>query len=150
MQMPDGNRTQPKALKNFAVRRSSINLPKGILSEFNVFKVTGATVQELKPTNCLAVTVKDEILSGEHSDQLAHDSGFDPLRIFLTPNGDMPSHSDYVPANYGVVCGECEAFVEEGMLPGCDDLEYSAPHPSGVPRKHRLGPGATLLRKIFP
>jgi hypothetical protein len=140
--MPDRNKTEPKAWKNPAVRRSGLDLPKGTLSEFNVFKATGAASEEFRLTNRLAIVVENEILLGEHSDQVVRYPAFDPLCIFLTPSGDMPSHSGYVPGYYGVVYGKAEAIVGERILPGRDDLEYPAPHPSGVSGKHGPGSGA--------
>jgi hypothetical protein len=52
--MPDGTKTEPKPLRNLAVRGSGLDLPKGTLSEFNVFKATGAPSEELRLTNRLA------------------------------------------------------------------------------------------------
>lgn len=75
--------------------------------------------------NCLTVVLENKIFSGEHSDQLARYRriveerypGFDLLCIFLTPTGEAPSHSGYVPTNYAVVCEEVESIVEEANLP---------------------------------
>lgn len=75
--------------------------------------------------NRLTVVVENKMFSGEHSDQLARYRriveerypGFDSLCIFLTPTGEAPSHSGYVPTDYAVVCEEVESIVEEGSLP---------------------------------
>src|SRR5918993_4774064 len=76
------------------------------------------------PNNRLAVVVENKIFSGEHSDQLARYHrvveerypGFDLLCIFLTPDGEAPSHSGYVPADYRSVCDEVEAIVDESTV----------------------------------
>src|SRR5581483_2232565 len=60
----------------------------------------------------LAVIIENKIESGEHSDQLErylrtvqqHYSGWKILGLYLSPEGDAPSHETYISVDYGTVC----------------------------------------------
>jgi hypothetical protein len=68
----------------------------------------------------LVVLIENKIGSAEHSDQLGRylrDAqvaypGWRILPLFLTPYGDAPSETAYLPVDYGLVCAIVEATAE--------------------------------------
>jgi hypothetical protein len=114
-------------------------------------------------TNRLVVVVENKIFSGEHSDQLPryrevigqYYSGFDPLCIYLTPAGDLPSHPDYLPTDYELLCEEVEGIVREALVPDGipidDEVKFALTHYARLLRRNIVvnSEVANLARKLY-
>ncbi len=75
-------------------------------------------------THHLVVAVENKIGSREHSGQLGRyrrevenhfppTQGWQSVFVFLSPDGDAPSDSAYIPLDYATVCGVVERLAEE-------------------------------------
>ncbi len=68
----------------------------------------------------LAVIIENKIDSSEHSDQLErylgivrqHHPEWNILGLYLSPDGDAPSHETYIPLDYATVCKIVERLIE--------------------------------------
>jgi hypothetical protein len=113
--------------------------------------------------NQVAVIIENKVFSGEHSDQLARYRqiveerypGFDLLCIYLTPGGNAPSHSGYVPVDYGTICEELESIVEGGVLPDGtpidQEVSFALSHYARLLRRNIVANSevAELARRLY-
>jgi hypothetical protein len=68
----------------------------------------------------IAVIIENKVGSGEHSGQLERYEatvrqqypGWKVIPVFLTPSGDAPSESSYIPIDYKAICGIVEGLAE--------------------------------------
>ena len=73
----------------------------------------------LDDVNRLAVIIENKVDTGEHSDQLNryyiearnHYPGYKILALFLTPDGEEPSSSDYHAVSYKTICEVIEKIA---------------------------------------
>ena len=71
-------------------------------------------------SNKLVIILENKINSSEHSDQLRryyevaqqHYPDSKIIGLFLTPEGEEPSHDRYLPVNYGQICRLLENLIE--------------------------------------
>lgn len=107
----------------------------------------------------LAVIVENKIGSGEHSDQLQryyrivgqHYPGWRILAVYLTPDGDAPSHESYLPVDYGLVCEVIDGLAEGRASVVSPDLKILMMHYTDTLRRHVLSDSdvAKLCRQIY-
>ncbi len=111
--------------------------------------------------NRLAVVIENKIDSTEHSDQLGRylrvlDAEYPApewrhLAVYLTPDGDSPSESNFLPADYGLVADAVEA-VAEGRRPALDPaVQGLMVHYAQMLRRHIVADSeiADLCRSIY-
>lgn len=102
----------------------------------------------------LAVIIENKVWSTEHSEQLERYlrvvknaySGWTVLCVYLTPDGNIPSHEQYSSLGYGAVCDIVDEMLED---PECDltpEVRISADHYARMVRRKLLGdPEVTKL-----
>ncbi|MDQ3780874.1 MAG: PD-(D/E)XK nuclease family protein [Chloroflexota bacterium] len=111
--------------------------------------------------NRLVVVIENKIDSTEHSGQLARYLGlvgaeypapeWRHLAVYLTPDGEAPSVTDYLPADYGLVADAVEA-VAESRRPALDLAVHELMiHYSRMLRRHIVTDSeiADLCRRIY-
>jgi len=88
----------------------------------------------------LAVIIENKIDSDEHSNQLdlyyrvLDRRGWKARGVYLTRHGLVPSHSEYVPISYGVVCAAIdELLIDQAVT---DDLRILMAHYVDVVRRN--------------
>jgi hypothetical protein len=107
----------------------------------------------------LAVIVENKIGTGEHSDQLQryyriveqHHPGWRVMAVYLTPDGDAPSHESYLPVDYGIVCEVIDDLAEERASVVSQDLMVLMTHYTDMLRRNIVGDSdvARLCRQIY-
>ncbi len=107
----------------------------------------------------LAVVVENKIGSGERPGQLRHYlevverhfPGWRILPVYLTPGGDPASHEDYLPIDYGLICGVIDGLAEGRASVLDSDLKAVMSHYTEMLRRHVLGDSETaqLCRQIY-
>jgi hypothetical protein len=113
----------------------------------------------LEETHHLAVIIENKISSVEHSNQLdryfnivrQHYPGWKTFGVYLTPEGDRPSHSAYLAADYTTVCEVVERMTERRSSILGSDLRTLMVHYTEMLRRHILSESeiAELCRKIY-
>lgn len=112
-------------------------------------------------TNRLVVVIENKIDSTEHSGQLGRYLGlagaeyptppWRRLAVYLTPDGEAPSVTDYLPAGYGLVADTVEA-VAESRRPALDSAMHELMlHYARMLRRHVVADSeiADLCRRIY-
>jgi len=107
----------------------------------------------------LVVIVENKIGTREHSDQLRryyriveeHHPGWRIVAVYLTPNGDLPSHGSYLPVDYGLVCEVMDGLAEDRASVVNPDLKTLMAHYTDMMRRHILADSdvARLSRQIY-
>src|SRR5215208_5168776 len=110
-------------------------------------------------TNRLAVVIENKIDSTEHSDQLSNywkmvrqeHPGWHVIGLYVTPDGDAPSHEGYVPISYGVIAGLVEEIGERRALMLHPDVRTLISHYAQMLRRHIVAESeiAVLCRQIY-
>lgn len=113
----------------------------------------------LEETYRLAVIIENKIGSIEHSNQLEryfqivsqHYPGWKILGVYLTPEGDRPSHSAYIATNYTAVCGIIEQMTERRSSTLGADVRTLMIHYTQMLRRHIVSESeiADLCRRIY-
>lgn len=101
----------------------------------------------INETHKLAVIIENKVWSIEHSGQLdiyhkivTHiHPDWHVLGIYLTPNGDTPSHEAYVPFSYEAVCDIVDSILEDGGSTLDPDVKMSMKHYVRMVRRRILG-----------
>lgn len=106
-----------------------------------------------------AVVVENKIDSGEHSDQLTRYyatvrqtwPAWQAFGLFLTPDGDPPSHESYLPISYGVVCELVEGTASASGQTVGPDVLILMEHYVQTLRRHIVSESeiALLCRQIY-
>ncbi len=107
----------------------------------------------------LAVIVENKIGTGEHSDQLPryhgiveeHYPGWRMIAVYLTPDGNTPSHKLYLPVGYGLVCDVMDDLAKDRALVADDGVRTLLSHYVGMMRRNILPDSdvARLCRRIY-
>ncbi len=109
--------------------------------------------------NRLAVIVENKIGAGEHGDQLSR--YYEAVReeypehkilaLYLTPDGDEPSHPEYFPVDYRAVCGILDELAESRASVAEPDAKVLIKHYTEMLRRHIVGDSeiARLSRQIY-
>jgi hypothetical protein len=107
----------------------------------------------------LAVLIENKIDSSEHSDQLRryfeevqrHYPQWNILGLYLSPEGDKPSHEAYVPIDYLTVCKVVERLVESRSSTIGADVRTLMVHYTQMLRRHIVAESeiAELCRRIY-
>ncbi len=107
----------------------------------------------------LAVIIENKIGTGEHSDQLNRYHAavkkeypeHKLLALYLTPGGDEPSHPEYLPVDYRVVCGILDELAEIRASIVEPDARVLITHYTEMLRRHIVGDSeiARLSRQIY-
>jgi hypothetical protein len=107
----------------------------------------------------LAVAIENKIDAGEHGDQL--DRYYEAVRqeypdyrllaLYLTLNGDEPSHPGYLPVSYRAVCEILDSIAERHASIREPDLRTLITHYTEMLRRHIVGDSeiARLSREIY-
>jgi hypothetical protein len=136
--------------------------------DLDVWDLNGLAVQRewqnidvllLDEAHDLAVIIENKIDSREHSNQLdryfrvvrQHYPGLKILGIFLTPEGDIPSHSSYLPTSYTAVCEIVERIIETRTSTLGADVKTLMVHYAQMLRRHIVSESeiADLCRRIY-
>lgn len=107
----------------------------------------------------LAVIIENKIGTGEHGDQLDryHKAVREEypdhrlLALYLTPDGDEPSHPDYLPVSYRTLCEILDDIAESRASVIEPDLRVLITHYTEMLRRHIVGDSeiARLSRQIY-
>jgi PD-(D/E)XK nuclease superfamily len=107
----------------------------------------------------LAVIIENKIGSGEHSDQLERYyrtveqqyPGYRVIGLYLTPDGEPPSHEVYLPINYGLVSDIIEGLAGSRASSLSPDLRILMNHYTEMLRRHIVSDSeiARLCRQIY-
>jgi hypothetical protein len=113
----------------------------------------------IDPTNEFVVIIENKVYSSEHSDQLArywstaHEyfPGYRRVGIFLSPDGLVPTHPDYIPFGYDELCSLVESIIEARGNTLSQDLRMMMLHYSQMLRRHFMETSevAELARRIY-
>lgn len=113
----------------------------------------------LEETLKLAVIIENKIDSSEHSNQLAryyqavaqHYPGWKVLGVYLTKEGDIPSHNAYLPIDYTAVCEIIERVTAKRASTLGDDVRTMMTHYTQMLRRHIVNDSeiAQLCRRIY-
>ncbi len=107
----------------------------------------------------LAVVIENKIDAGEHGDQL--DRYYEAVRqeypdyrllaLYLTPNGDEPSHPGYLPVSYRAVCEILDSIAESHASIREPDLRTLITHYTEMLRRYIVGDSeiARLSQHIY-
>lgn len=98
-------------------------------------------------THRFAVIIENKIWATEHSGQLSwyrkivsgHHPGWQVGGIYLTPQGDAPSHEGYLPLDYGTVCEILEGILEDRGSALSSDVRVSIEQYVRMVRRRILG-----------
>jgi len=109
--------------------------------------------------NRLTVIIENKIDSTEHSNQLARYwdvvsqelPGSQILGLYVTPDGDLPSHDGYMPISYGVVADLVEEIGERRTAMMHPDVRILMSHYAQMLRRHIVAESeiAQLCRQIY-
>ena len=109
--------------------------------------------------NRFAVLIENKVDTGEHSDQLnryyaefhSHYPGYKVVALFLTPDGEAPTSSDYQGVSYTLICEVIEKIVKDnrGALNG--EIVMVLEHYAQMLRRHIVSDSdvAELCRSIY-
>ncbi|MBV8859533.1 MAG: PD-(D/E)XK nuclease family protein [Acidobacteria bacterium] len=107
----------------------------------------------------LAVIIENKIGSTEHSNQLEryfqtvglHHREWKILGVYLSPEGEMPSHVGYLPANYTMVCEIIERLTARRSSTLGDDVRTMMTHYTQMLRRRIVSESeiADLCRRIY-
>jgi len=113
----------------------------------------------LDERNRLAVIIENKIGAGEHGDQLnryyeavrEQYPDYRLLALYLTPDGDEPSHPEYLPVNYRTVCEILDELAESRASITEPDLRALITHYTEMLRRRIVGDSeiAKLSRQIY-
>lgn len=113
----------------------------------------------LDETHKLAVIIENKIGSVEHSNQLEryfqtvtqHYPEWMSLGIYLTPEGDRPTHASYLPIDYTTVCKIVERITESRASTLGTDVRTLMTHYTQMLRRHIVSESeiADLCRRIY-
>jgi hypothetical protein len=113
----------------------------------------------LDESHRLAVIVENKIDSSEHSDQLErylglvrqHYPEWIILGLYLSPDGDAPSHEAYISTDYVTVCEIVERLVESRSSTIGADIRTLMVHYAQMLRRHIVAESeiAELCRRIY-
>ncbi len=113
----------------------------------------------LDESHRLAVIIENKIDSGEHSDQLGrylglvrqHYPDWKILGLYLSPEGDAPSHDAYISTDYGTVCEIVERLIECRSSTIGADVRTLMMHYAQMLRRHIVAESeiAELCRRIY-
>jgi PD-(D/E)XK nuclease superfamily len=113
----------------------------------------------LDEENKLAVIIENKIGSSEHSDQLRryrqivkqHYPDLRQICLFLTPEGDEPSETKYIPIDYQLIAESVEGLVKSRASTLGPDVRTLMTHYSQMLRRHIVSESeiADLCRKIY-
>lgn len=109
--------------------------------------------------NQLVVAIENKIDSSEHSDQLARYlntllnryPGWKTLGLYLTPDGELPSESAFLPAGYSLVASVLENLVESLSPALTPDVRTLVNHYTQMLRRHIVSESeiAELCSRIY-
>jgi hypothetical protein len=109
--------------------------------------------------NQLVVIIENKIGAGEHGDQLDryHEAVREEypdhklLALYLTPDGDEPSHPDYLPVDYRAVCEILDDLAESQASVIEPDLRVLITHYTDMLRRHIVGDSeiARLSQQVY-
>lgn len=109
--------------------------------------------------NKLAVGIENKIGTSEHSDQLQRYwgilvrefSGWNIIGLYLTPEGDPPSHPDYLPISYSSIASVLENLIQTRGASLNPDLGVLLRHYTQMLRRHIVSESeiAELCRRIY-
>jgi PD-(D/E)XK nuclease superfamily len=107
----------------------------------------------------LAVIIENKIDSSEHSDQLRrylelvkqYFPEWNILGLYLSPEGDAPSHEAYIPIDYLAVCETVERLIESRSSTVSGDVRILMAHYAQMLRRHIVAESeiAELCRRIY-
>ena len=107
----------------------------------------------------LAVIIENKIDSSEHSDQLErylgivrqHHPEWNILGLYLSPDGDAPSHETYIPLDYATVCKIVERLIESRSFTIGADIRTLMVHYTQMLRRHIVTESeiAELCQRIY-
>jgi len=113
----------------------------------------------LDERNRLAVIIENKIDTNEHDDQLQryHEAvkqqypGYRTIGLYLTPAGDEPSHENYLPLGYGLVCEVLDSLAQSRASVSNTDLQVLVTHYTQMLRRHIVGDSeiARLCQQIY-
>jgi hypothetical protein len=113
----------------------------------------------LEETLKVAVIIENKIGGAEHSNQLAryyqtvtqHYPGWKILGVYLTKEGDIPSHSAYLPIDYTAVCEIIERITVKRASTLGDDVRTLMTHYTQMLRRHIVSDSeiVELCRRIY-
>jgi DNA-directed RNA polymerase subunit F len=113
----------------------------------------------LEETLKVSVIIENKIDSVEHSNQLAryfqavaqHYRGWKILGVYLTKEGDIPSHRAYLPIDYTAVCEIIERITAKRASTLGDDVRTLMTHYTQMLRRHIVSDSeiAELCRRIY-
>lgn len=113
----------------------------------------------LDESHRLAVIIENKIGSTEHSNQLEryyetvsrHHRGWKILGVYLSPEGEVPSHHAYVPADYTAVCQIVERLTAKRSSTLGDDVRTMMTHYTQMLRRRIVSESeiADLCRRIY-
>ena len=119
----------------------------------------GIDILLLDEANQLAVIIENKVLSGEHGDQLKryreiirqNHPTYRQVCLFLTPEGDDPSDSTYVPIDYTVIAEQVEKILGTRATTIGPDVRTLMSHYSQMLRRRIVSESeiAELCRKIY-
>ncbi len=96
-------------------------------------------------THQLAIIIENKIGTGEHSDQLEryyqqvchlHSNWKNIFGLYLTPDGEQPSHRAYLPINYELVCTLLENLANSRASTLGTDVLTAIKHYTQMLRRH--------------
>src|SRR6266568_8176005 len=96
-------------------------------------------------THQLAIIIENKIDTGEHSDQLEryyqqvchqHSTWKNIFGLYLTPDGEQPSHKAYLPISYELVCMLLESLANSRASTLGTDVLTAIKHYSQMLRRH--------------
>lgn len=107
----------------------------------------------------LIVAIENKIGTTEHSDQLerywqvlqTNFPGKRILGIYLTPDGEKPSHPQFLPIDYGQIAGLIEGLAESRASSLGPDVRIAMLHYAQMLRRHIVSESeiAELCRRIY-
>lgn len=107
----------------------------------------------------LAVIIENKIGTGEHDNQLPryldvvgqHFPGWRIVPLYLTPDGDPPSHGSYLPVSYRLVCDVIDGLAEDLSSVVDPNLKVALEQYSDLLRRNVLTDSdvAKLCRTIY-
>lgn len=113
----------------------------------------------LDKVNEVVVIIENKIDTREHSNQLerywadvaAYYPSYRRLGLYLTPSGDPPLHSAYVPISYATICNLVESLVDEVDPAQGDDVRLLLSHYAEMLRRNVVGDSEIddLCRRIY-
>jgi hypothetical protein len=109
--------------------------------------------------NKLVVIIENKIDSIEQSSQLSrywktvkeHYGSFQIVGLFLTPEGDQPSHENYLAIDYSIICAILEKLTQSRSSSIGPDIQVVLKHYIEMLKRHIMNESqvAELCRKIY-